>query len=63
MSRKVLAVTLVGCLVFGGVSLKILASGVVWGDWSTVFWAGVAYSGWLVGAIMCVAALARWRDG
>jgi len=63
VNRKVLALALVACILFGGLALKYLVSGVLWGDWSLVFWAAVAYTGWLTGAIMCVAALAGWRDG
>ena len=63
MSRKALVLALVACILLGGVTLRILTGALMWGDWSTVFWAGVAYTGWLTGGLMCVAALAGWRDG
>ena len=62
MSRRTAALALVACLIGGGVSVRILVGALMWGDWTTVFWAGMAYTGWLTGALMCIAVLAGWRD-
>ena len=63
MSRRNLVIALVACIFFGGLSLKLLVGGLLFGDYSTVFWASVAYTGWLTGAIMVIAELAGWRHG
>ena len=48
---------IVVCILMGALSLRLLMSGAIARDYTLVFWAAVAYTGWLLGGLMAICRL------